>query len=398
MTDSAIINSWVIINVHGTYGRGIIKSIKEIFMRNPIYSRKINNKKQFWFEDGSEFCLELRKKIDEKNLKVKSIKSFYWSGSNSIYQREKASKALSKMILIQQNLIENANSGILIVSHSHGGNVSLRAIGKIKGDTSKVKLVTLATPFLTVSPPDKAGIKYDRAIMYFSFFGSAGLYILLMNIENVSLASVCFLFILTIIGTSMFIQYRRAITREFKIPKKVRKLCAYTSTSQFRKKAVDLLVIRTVDDEASVFLTLSSFSIFVNNLVNIIGANFYKILILDTIIIIAFAAFDYIMNYTGDIAIKLLQYTFIVTEYSFAMFGSTILIAAFTKVVYGRELCMRFFNVEISNNSVLDCDKEDRIKVITVFRGSAWKTDLRHSIYNEKISTSYIAEWLKDFI
>ena len=43
----------------------------------------------------------------------------------------------------------------IIITHSHGGNVALLALSKLQCSGSRVKLITMATPFLRVFPTER---------------------------------------------------------------------------------------------------------------------------------------------------------------------------------------------------------------------------------------------------
>lgn len=72
---------------------------------------------------------------------------FRWSGSNSNNSRIGDSKKLAKLIAEKSQLYTD----IAIVSHSHGGNISLYATKHLKNFTALSKIICLGTPFLIFS-------------------------------------------------------------------------------------------------------------------------------------------------------------------------------------------------------------------------------------------------------
>lgn len=127
--------------VHGTWGR----------LRLPFQARK-----PFWFESKSAFRHELEQRLSEAGLQYNSW-AFRWSGANSLAHREYAAQSLARKI--RQNNIKHPGRCHVIIAHSHGGNVALRAakiLETVDSDREnfsdvKLKIVTLATPFIQLS-------------------------------------------------------------------------------------------------------------------------------------------------------------------------------------------------------------------------------------------------------
>jgi hypothetical protein len=116
-----------IILVHGTWGRGF-------FRRRSIAP---------WCSENSTFRNGLLRCLNDAMPSAQSsISVFNWSGANSILARAKAADELAAFL----KSISSAGNSILIIAHSHGGNIAIRAVGKLD-DASQVYLCTLATPF-----------------------------------------------------------------------------------------------------------------------------------------------------------------------------------------------------------------------------------------------------------
>jgi hypothetical protein len=160
-----------IILVHGTWGRGVLAKRLDQPKLAPLEAGRpmseTNKHGAFkqalrlrWFEAGSAFHVNLSRAMEAAKLEF-IVSRFLWNSNNSIVDRNDAAIWLARHI---RNLQANSpNDIILIIAHSHGGNVALRAI-HIAGaaHTENVKLVTLATPFLkitthTVFDPCEAG-------------------------------------------------------------------------------------------------------------------------------------------------------------------------------------------------------------------------------------------------
>jgi hypothetical protein len=122
-------HSVIITIVHGTWGgrRGWRKKI-------PL-----------WFEPNSEFRQELCKALYGMEV---TIEVLAWSGSNSVVARYKAAVNLARQISTNLNLYPDHRH--LVIAHSHGGNIALKAMDIAGSQAFQVRLVTVATPFLQI--------------------------------------------------------------------------------------------------------------------------------------------------------------------------------------------------------------------------------------------------------
>jgi hypothetical protein len=121
--------------VHGTWGRGVFPKIANLKRRYLFRGSKR------WFEDGAPFYERL------KSLGW-PIRGFLWSGANSVHARDSAAKELS--VCLKEDL-KDSDTTAVIIAHSHGGNVALRALQYLDSSMAdRTSVVTLATPFLRV--------------------------------------------------------------------------------------------------------------------------------------------------------------------------------------------------------------------------------------------------------
>lgn len=126
----------LIILVHGTWGRGFFPD-----------SRPVSNRKPWWFEPGSEFRQQLANELGERNIQAE-IGFIEWSSANSFHQREEAARHLAQNL--DQKLSQYPNISIVVVGHSHGGNIIIRALSHFVKPLKQVYIATLATPYLAV--------------------------------------------------------------------------------------------------------------------------------------------------------------------------------------------------------------------------------------------------------
>jgi hypothetical protein len=106
------------------------------------YSRET----KWWFEEGSQFCAALDTALKNASLDW-PIRAFLWSGTNSVHARDRAARDLSKQL---RDDLKDPEATAVIIAHSHGGNVALRALQHLDSNGSRVQVITLATPFLRV--------------------------------------------------------------------------------------------------------------------------------------------------------------------------------------------------------------------------------------------------------
>jgi hypothetical protein len=137
--DAARLSRCSILLVHGTWGRGIFPKMSDL---RRGYFRGTKR----WFEEGSQFCERLDAALKSASLDW-PIRAFLWSGANSVYARDRAARDLSKQL---REGLKDPDATAVIIAHSHGGNVALRALQHLDFKTDRIRVVTLATPFLRV--------------------------------------------------------------------------------------------------------------------------------------------------------------------------------------------------------------------------------------------------------
>jgi pimeloyl-ACP methyl ester carboxylesterase len=127
-----------IILVHGTWARGFFPKRREISLYTP--------NKRWWFEEGSQFRAGLDAALKNASLDWQ-IRAFLWSGANSVHARDDAARELADQL---RKDLDDPNGTAFIIAHSHGGNVALRALQHLDSTAGRIRIVTLATPFLRV--------------------------------------------------------------------------------------------------------------------------------------------------------------------------------------------------------------------------------------------------------
>jgi hypothetical protein len=159
-TMAEVAHQLLITLVHGTWPRGFFPRIF-LFkqrVRELTGRRRPWDPPPFWFEDGSSFRARLSDELRDIPHKIMSPP---WTGANSIYERDQAAHDLAKHVSAEHAEYPHATQ--LIIAHSHGGNIALRALRDLqKGHDShscgaegaNPLVVTLATPFVEVQHAD----------------------------------------------------------------------------------------------------------------------------------------------------------------------------------------------------------------------------------------------------
>jgi pimeloyl-ACP methyl ester carboxylesterase len=128
-----------IILVHGTRVPGFVPKRREVSLYPP--------NKRWWFEEGSQFRTGLDAALKSASLDW-TICPFLWSGANSVHARDRAARELSDQL--RKALQDDPAARAVIIAHSHGGNVALRALQHLNSMAGQIRVITLATPFLRV--------------------------------------------------------------------------------------------------------------------------------------------------------------------------------------------------------------------------------------------------------
>jgi hypothetical protein len=154
--DAGRVGRRTIILVHGTWGRGFCAKRREVSLYPP-------NKRR-WFEEGSQFRTGLDAGLKSASLDW-PIRPFLWSGANSVYARDCAARELSDQLT--KDLHGDPDAKAVIVAHSHGGNVALRALQHLNSMAGRIRVVTLATPFLRVFAHRSSKLPFGVKLLVF---------------------------------------------------------------------------------------------------------------------------------------------------------------------------------------------------------------------------------------
>src|SRR6266581_2408318 len=166
--------------VHGTWGRGILFPGDHITRPDwwhlvPFLRRLAQPP---WFSEGSQFRSTLQSELEKRNTRP-DFHIFRWSGANSVFARDRAASELSKLIASQPH-----GSRTVVIAHSHGGNVAMRALNILGERAANIHLITLATPFLRIFPT-WTGLHFGEVLLGVWF----GMLILILSLASLLLHS-----------------------------------------------------------------------------------------------------------------------------------------------------------------------------------------------------------------
>jgi hypothetical protein len=370
--------------VHGTWPRGIIAR------KGPLC----------WFDDGSSFRKLLSKALNEKDI-FHDINAFNWSGKNSIWDRHEAASQLADVLAEKRGMHQDARQ--LVIAHSHGGNLALRALSELASDTPSTEvrkplLVTMATPFVEVFPAH-AGLSIIITRWLISAVVMVGIIFTVAGLGRIGPGWIYpwLVVVSAVAACAMFVyQWGGSFSRGAKREEIVRKLADATRLKS--DGAAGLLVLRAIDDEAS--LTIA-FGAILNRIIP--RMNY---ILLATVFALAIIALGTTIVNRSEALGDSLQLPFpdslvavnkIFYQETAVYDVPTILIASIIpgllgllflgRFTYGREMVTAPFECQVNSQSAPDGTRISEVVTLVSRKG------FRHRIYDHESSASTIANW-----
>jgi len=383
-----------IILVHGTWGRGFFANDteKEI-SENPVPGRKR------WFEDGSEFRQALELALHDEPVEY-VIRTLLWSGGNSVHARDAAALRLAEEL---EKDLERPDVTPIVIAHSHGGNVALRALQHLRSDPSRIRVVTLATPFLRVFVRDAVDLSFTlRILIWGAIFGivftlvtACILFVSTAVAGLTSMTSTYALLLVGLVGAALVsaLLVNRLITIFVKPrsgPENTRSRALDVQQAAFYPSIVTsgppILVIRGVDDEASLALAAGSIG---SRLSSLILLNVIPTFYLVGLLLIFFLV---VLRNLNEQQGELLELTVAIGG-SLGAFVFLMLPGVF-KSTFGKEFLSTAFVCEIAADSAPDTRGSlDAVTLSPSKLPADWQ--LRHGIYSHPECVNEIVRWLR---
>lgn len=368
--------------VHGTWPRGLFPKIARFKQwARRLLRRKRLSPSPFWFEEGSPFLDRLSTDLADIPHKIGSVD---WSGANSIFVRDRTAHILAEHLSAEHADYPQATQ--LIIAHSHGGNIAIRALHHLKQRDASPSgnkganplVVTLATPFVEVHQADLGGL--PRLIRF-----AAASAILLTSLifagailpSEVSIVS----FLLGLIFFAAFCFAVQFIVSNWLSGKgdarrqnQIERLVEATRLGEIvSPQAERLLIMRAIDDEASLVLALGTISSYVTSKAIRLVYHLMFIIVLSTLAL---------TTREGD-ALKVVWSALILI-----LLG----LYSLARAAHGSELAKSPMECQVSTQSTPDVIGPS--KIVTLVQRTFVRS-LRHGIYDHDDCAKTISDWAR---
>jgi hypothetical protein len=385
--------------VHGTWPSGFFRTFFPSIVRFKQRVRELTRRQRrdpppFWFEEGSPFWARLSTELGDIPHKITPLP---WSGANSISEREKAARFLAEHLSAEH--AEHPQATQLIIAHSHGGNIALRALhhlhqrdasGSCGAESATPLVVTLATPFVEVHHadfgprPTLVRLAVLAAIaLPLSIWEPGWLWPYAKKIFH---SNVLTAFVGTLITSAVLLLLYRFIQRHWFSPESasarqnlVEALRDATRLGEIvSAQAQQLLIIRAIDDEASLALALGTITNYVMTRAIMYVLWIALVPLPVTLLLLIFRHQWYSLN---DVTVASCAFILIVLG---------LLLGA--RAAHGRELASSPMECQISTHSTPDAIGLS--KIVTLVRRTFVKS-LRHGIYDHEDCAKVISDWVR---
>lgn len=369
--------------VHGTWGRGF-------FPR-----RQRQNRLPLWFEEGSPFLARLSDELGDIPHKITPL---LWSGANSIFVRDKTAHLLAEHLSAEHAQRPQATQ--LVIAHSHGGNIALRALYLLRtrdasqpcgAEVPPPLVVTLATPFIEVHKAD-----FGRRPQYVRWAVLSAVWLPLWTLLK---DKTLFMWIFVILA-SLFLGFLWWYWTSHRAPARENKVEVLSDGTRLGElvltKSQRLLIIRAIDDEASLLLSVGTISNYLTaRAIRYVFyiATYLPIGILFVLFIPALirtllgwkVGWIWIASTTEWVRDVIIS---VCSALIFILIG--LLMAA--RSVHGRELAVSPMECQINTQSTPDAIGLSRV---TTLVQRTFVKSLRHGIYDHEHCAKVISDWVR---
>jgi hypothetical protein len=407
-----------VILVHGTWGRGFFPNIH-------LLLRKLLHRRPRWFEPGSQFRSILAAELNTRSIDTE-ISFIEWSGSNSFSEREAAAIALASML---DDIINgNHTLPILVVAHSHGGNIAVRALDHMPAPPNNLYLATVVTPFLELfslrlSDSIRRAVSTMKllvmilaallSIFFMGYFfpwllkdhwGSVPPDITInRSFHDLLEAEKKMVYLFLVIGAPFIIliflfQRTAKLTSQF-----IRRRFEYVKSTSSQESLIKLgsrfIAIRAIDDEASFTLAIGGIGARLStiwlSLLGFLRPDNVNWVLSGSAIMLLMATFEPKAEVLGATLVAILEIAFFVGPLVFLaspllVLFLVILSGVLKALVYGRELILFGFLCEVNAQSAPDGFAVSAMTLQQVDRAGR----LRHSLYDEPECPKTVAAWI----
>jgi hypothetical protein len=352
--------------VHGTWGRG-------------FFTRSRQDRAPFWFEKGSPFLARLHTELG--NI-THTFRPLPWSGANSIFVRDKTAHVLADHLSAEH--AEHPQATQLVIAHSHGGNIALRALHHLQNRDAQLceranpLVVTLATPFIEIHQanygwrPDGVRMAVFLAFLWLLLiYPPAAMERAFSDLPTASYISAAFwiLALVFYLCWGFWWRHRRGLARQ----KQVDALKAATQLVPL-VSAQRLLVVRAIDDEASLTLALGTISNYA------------------TARVITYVYFIFAFLFCAVAVLHLTRVSVSLKIGFSALILALLSLFMVSRTAHGRELAVSPMECQINTHSTPDADGLSRIATLVQ---RTYVRSLRHGIYDHEDCAKAISDWVR---
>ncbi|MGY4480126.1 hypothetical protein [Bradyrhizobium sp. USDA 3364] len=357
-----------------------------------------------WYKCGSVFHLHLSAELAKAGISFE-VGHFAWSGKNSVFARKEEALRLAAKIK-EMDLVGRE---LVLVAHSYAANLALLACKECPELHSRIRVITLASPFLQiewnglvsaqVNTLDTAflALPVFALLSTFYFLTTSATYKYIVVHTSVLLATIPVICAALALALVPSILKRATVILNYRFPRKVLQLKDASLFSMKEMSSLRVLVLRGIDDEAAAAITIGAMStqaaaLFLRPMNVLCGWAFVLFLVTGLLFqfeqitswriswVHAFNSWD---GHHGSAVV------YVVSGFYFLF----LLVAHLPRAVYGREVFVNSIRCDVAVNSVPDISTENDISVVTL--NNAHSRDLlRHGIYNEWECAEQIKKWL----
>jgi hypothetical protein len=366
--------------VHGTWPRGFFPTLRR------------QNRRPLWFEEGSPFLARLSTELGDIPHQIKPL---IWSGANSIFVRDKTARVLAEYLSAEH--IEHPQATQIIIAHSHGGNIALRALHHLQkrdasqfcmADSANPSVVTLATPFIEIHQANFGRRPlFVRVAMTFAttvLLGFSSMFLAILIAESPLLLLVGSpAVVFCTIGMGLWWSFGRAIARQNKLRalEDATRLGAAMSVKR-------LLVVRAINDEASLVLALGT----IVNYLTMTTVTLMVVIYCITNLLLQLHLFAEWGSWLPEASWEP-GWAYVVPLGALtAIFIFLGVVLLLSRSVHGRELPTAPMECQINTQSAPDA--VDLSQVVTLVSYNYVKS-LRHGIYEHDNCAKAISDWVR---
>jgi hypothetical protein len=197
-----------------------------------------------WIREGSS----LRRALSDALGSATTFEAFKWSGRNSFRARHHATLSL-RMLLLE--VAATTDDPILVIAHSHGGNIAFEAVVGNAQLRHHCRVVTISTPFIVSAKTNLTPSGIQGACLLISMIVTLGVWclLLLLAVKEVSVPD-------GLLFPIIFLTPIISITVLWGVVKSQERYARSVPMGSAPSHNVDMLIVRSQGDEASMALSI----------------------------------------------------------------------------------------------------------------------------------------------